>query len=234
MIRRLPFIAMFACLLILGLVPAGYAQSAASAKFQTLSHSDLKEYKAAVQANPDDHIAHTKLGNWYLQAGKTNDAIKEYKKAAKLNESYATAWNNLGSAYHAKRKYKDAVKCYRKATALQPDMAVAYRNLGTALLMLSNYDECISAFQQALKLDPAILDFLPDVTIATSGRNALRQYFYFAKICAASGRIDAAIGFLKKAQAAGFADFKKVRQDPDFQAVVADARFESIVQGESH
>ena len=87
-----------------------------------------------------------------------------------------------------------------------------------------------SLFRRALELNPAILGASSDVTVAGSGNSTLMQYYYFAKICASTGKVDAALEFLKKAQAAGFMDFKKVRHDPDFKAVVADSRFERIAQ----
>jgi tetratricopeptide (TPR) repeat protein len=233
MIRQLPIVAILTCAAVLGLALAGGAQSAASAIHQAPPQSVLKEYRAAIEANPNDSVAHIKLGNWYLQAGNTNAAISEYKKSTKLNEKDATAWNNLGSAYHAGKRYKDAVKCYRKATELQPDMAVAHRNLGAALLATSRLDEGVAAFRRALELSPAVLNATPDISISSPGVNALTQYYYFAKLSAEAGRIDSAIEFLGRARAAGFSDFQKVRQDPSFKSVVADARFEKIATSES-
>jgi tetratricopeptide (TPR) repeat protein len=168
----------------------------------------------------------------YLQAGNSKAAIRLYKKATRLNGTDATAWNNLGSAYHAAKKFEDAVKCYRKATKLQPEMAVAHRNLGAALLAMSRPDEGVAAFRRALELSPSILSATPDVAISSSGVSALTQYYYFAKLCAEAGRIDSAIDFLGRARAAGFSDFQKVRQDPGFKSVVADARFDQIARGD--
>ena len=226
-------VAIFACVSILFSTPTGYAQSDGRTNYQVPSQSELKEYRAAVKSYPKDHVARIKLGNWYMQAGNTNAAIKEFRKATKLNEAYATGWNNLGSAYHAAKKYKDAVKCYRKATELQPDMAVAYRNLGAALLALSRLEQGINAFRRALELNPAVLDVTPSIAVNSPGVNALTQFYYFAKLCAEVGRIDSAIEFLGKARAAGFSDFEKIREDPGFKPVVADARFETIARSGS-
>jgi tetratricopeptide (TPR) repeat protein len=228
MIRRFSVFAIVAGVSLLGLVLTGYGQSFKSASFQVPSQSELKEYRAAIKANPKDFVAHIKLGNWYMQAGNTDAAIREFKKAAKLNATCATAWNNLGSAYHAAKRYKDAVKCYRKATELQPDMAVAYRNLGAGLLALSRLEPAVGAFRRALELNPGVLDVTPSIAISSPGVNALTQYYYFAKLCAEVGRIDSAIEFLEKARAAGFTDFEKIREDPGFKSVVADARFEKV------
>jgi hypothetical protein len=91
----------------------------------------------------------------------------------------------------------------------------------------------LAAFRRALELSPAVLNATPDVAISSSGVSALTQYYYFAKLCAEAGRIDSAIDFLGKARAAGFSDFHKIRQDPGFKSVVADARFEQIAHGDS-
>jgi len=233
MIGRLRVFAIVACVSLSGLGLTGYAQSFKPANIQIPSQSELREYRAAVKANPKDFVAHIKLGNWYMQAGNTDAAISEFKKATKLNATYATAWNNLGSAYHAAKRYKDAVKCYRTATRLQPDMAIAYRNLGAGLLAMSRLEQAIGAFRRALELNPGVLDVTPSIAVSSPGVNALTQFYYFAKLCAEFGRIDSAIEFLEKARAAGFADFEKIREDPSFKSVVADARFETVANDKS-
>jgi len=231
MIHRLRRVTMIACAAFLGLAPGICAKGMAPLIYQVPSQSALKDCQAAAKANPRDPVAHTSLGNWYLHAGQLNAAIREYKKSIELNANFATAWNNLGSAYHAKKKFRDAAKCYRKASEIQPDMAIAYRNLGSALLAMSLTGESIAAFRRALELDPTILNSAPDVTIATPGTSSITQYYYFAKLSAATGRVDAAIEFLKKAQGAGFVNFKKVLLDSDFKDVITDARFESMAHG---
>jgi tetratricopeptide (TPR) repeat protein len=226
MIRQFHKVTIIACAALLGLVFGVYAQTAPLVNWQSQN-----EYLAAVKANPKDFTAHNKLGNWYLHAGQMKAAIKEYKKAIKLNSHYAPAWNNLGSVYHAEKNFKKAVKCYRKAIELKPDLATVHKNLGSALLAMSRYDEGIAAFRKAMELDPSILDAKADVTLDAPGANVLTQYYYFAKLCAAAGRVNSAIEFLNKAKAAGFVDFKKVRLDPDFKDVVADVRFEAMTYG---
>jgi len=59
------------------------------------------------------------------------------------------------------------------------------------------------------------------------------QYFCFAKISAAGGRIDASLDFLAKAHGAGFRDFKRVEKDPDFAKVVLTEQYESLKAGVS-
>jgi tetratricopeptide (TPR) repeat protein len=216
------------CLAFLCLAPIIEAKTVLRDTYQIPSQTEFNEYQAAISANPKDYIAHTKLGNWYLHAGRLKASMGEYKKAIKLNARFATAWNNLGSAYHARKDFKNAVKHYRRAIELEPGIAAFHRNLGTALLALSRFGECYAAFRHALELNPTILDIGSNISVATPTANALTHYYFMAKICAEAGRVDAAIEFLEKARAAGFIDFKKVRRDPDFKSVVADARFKRL------
>jgi tetratricopeptide (TPR) repeat protein len=220
-----------ACLMQTVFASDTVTKSSSVLNYQAPSTSDLEVLKAAVKDNPNDCIAHSKLGNWYLHASQPDTAINEYKKAIRLDKTYAIAWNNLGSAYYAKNKYKDAAKYYRKATELQPNLAVAHRNLGSVLMTMGRLEPSLEAFRNALKLDPAILEAMPDVTVATPRPNTLTHYYYFAKLCASMGQVDSAIDFLRKAQAKGFADFQRVKNDPDFKDVIADARFDIMTRG---
>lgn len=196
----------------------------------SVSPRTILEYQAALKANPNDPVTHNLLGICYQRTKRLNASIKEYKEAVKLNARYAEAWNNLGSAYHAKGKLKDAVKYYRKAIEIKPDMAPAHKNLGTALLAMGKIDEGLAACRRAFELSPTVFESKTDISVPTLGADLAAQYYYFAKLSAANGRVDAALDFLKKAQALGFCDFNKVKRDPDFKTVVADARFAGLTR----
>ena len=83
---------------------------------------------------------------------------------------------------------------------------------------------------EAQRLDPTILAVANPVSVDTTYAALAQQYFYFAKIAARSGQLDASIEFLRRAQAAGFQGFGKVRSDPDFKTVVPDRRFAAIAR----
>jgi tetratricopeptide (TPR) repeat protein len=189
-------------------------------------------YQNKLEANPHDAVAHNLLGMSYQGLERIEDAMKEYRQATKLNPRYAEAWNNLGSAYHMKNNLKQAAKQYRKAIELKPELASAYRNLGTALLAMKKIDQGLEAYRRAYEVDPAIFS-------ASGSSSAVRdmdsgmQYFCFAKVSAAGGRIEAALDFLQKARNAGFRDFKRVEKDSDFANVIITERYENVKQGVS-
>jgi tetratricopeptide (TPR) repeat protein len=195
-----------------------------------LMHTRAKQYKAALLKNPNDAVSHNMLGVCYQSTGQLTAAIKEYQQAIKLDKQYAEAWNNLGSTYHGKRKLKQAVKYYTRAIELKPSLAPPHKNLGTALLQQGKIEAGIAEYRRAFELNRDIFVATTEASFGIQGSDMAMQYFYFAKLNAASGRIDEALGFLKKARSMGFRNFAKVRRDPDFKNVVADARFASLTK----
>jgi len=192
----------------------------------------IQFYKNKIQENPRDAMAHNLLGMAYQGLQRPDDAIREYKQSTNLAPDYAEAWNNLGSAYHVKKNLKQAVKHYRKAIELKPELASAHRNLGTALLARRKVNDGIDAYRRAYELNPTIF-VETGSSCAVKEMDKGMQYFCFAKISAASGRIDTALDFLEKAHDAGFRDFNKVEKDPDFANVILAERYQSLKTGVS-
>lgn len=217
---------------------AGAQTQATSAKGESVGNSQnsanslcakaIPGYQAALKSNPKDAVTRNRLGICYQQVNRLSEAIREYKQAVKLNPRYAEAWNNLASAYHGQKKFKDAVKQYRKAVEIKPDMAVAHRNMGVAFFAMGRVNEGLAAYRRAFVLDPAIFDSVPGISFTAPGAQPVMQYYYFAKVSAASGKVDEALGYLKKARELGFRSFGKIRADPDFKLVVSDPRFPEL------
>jgi tetratricopeptide (TPR) repeat protein len=185
-------------------------------------------YESAVTANPGDATSHNRLGVCYQRTGRLADAIGEYRAAVKANARLAEAWNNLGTAYHGDKQLSKAIKQYKRAIQLRPELATAHRNLGLAFLAQGNNSQGLTALRHALELNPAVFETSAANSFIAPSGNLATQYFYFAKLSAAAGQVDSALEFLRKAQAAGFRDFEKVREDGDFKAVVSDARFATL------
>jgi tetratricopeptide (TPR) repeat protein len=185
-------------------------------------------YQEGLAANPRDAVLHNKLGVCYLQTGDQKRARREFESAAKLDPKLAEAWNNLGALDHAARKYGRAVTRYQKAIELRPTYAVAFKNMGSAYLARNEVEKGLAAYGEALRLDPAVFDETGSPAIAVPGLDVGTKYFYLAKLSAASGNVDAALELLARARSAGFVEFDKVRRDPDFKAVVGDARFATV------
>jgi tetratricopeptide (TPR) repeat protein len=207
---------------------AVYAQKPSQPKANASYKAAIPTYQAALKTNPNDAVIHNQLGICFQQTYRLAEAVKEYKQSIKLAGSYAEPWNNLGSVYHGKRNLKQAVKYYRKAIQLKPDMATAHKNLGSALLEMGKVEEGAASYRRAFELDNSIFESTPGVSFSTPSTNLAMMHYYYAKLCAANGRTDAAFLFLKKACALGFHNFAKVERDPDFKLIVSDAKYADL------
>jgi len=188
----------------------------------------LDQCEQAVQAEPTSAQAHNHLGICLQRHLKLKNALREYQQALKLDANYAEVHNNIGTIFHAQNRHKKAVKQYQKALDLKPNMPTTAKNMGTAYLAMGKVEQAYAAFDIAYRLDPTVFESTREVGFMAPGGNVGMQYFYVAKLNARAGRLDAALEFLARAQAAGFRDFDKVRNDAAFKAVVADARFAKL------
>jgi tetratricopeptide (TPR) repeat protein len=188
----------------------------------------IADYRRALASAPRDAALHNRLGICYQRAGDLKSARREHRAALELRKDYAEAWNNLGTVEHASGKYKAAISAYSKALKLKQD-PVVYRNVGTAWLARGDVQKALEAWGEAYRLDPASFDG-PSDGVPAGGVTPMRQYHLLAKLVAARGNVDEAIAFLTKARAHGFSDFGAVERDPDFAAVVKDARYAAIKQ----
>jgi hypothetical protein len=184
-------------------------------------------YRQALEILPRDAVVHNKLGICYQKLDNRVMARRSYERALELNPDYAEVWNNIGTLEQSAERLDEAVKAYKKAIRLRPDLATPWKNLGNAYLALKKPEEAFEAYQEAFRLDPTVVES-QGPGVPAVGVDVAMQRFYIAKLLAANGHVNAALDFLVRAREEGFEDFDRVRQDPDFKAVVEDARFEVL------
>ncbi len=189
-------------------------------------------YARALALNPNDATVCNRLGMCYQRMGKDREAWQQYERALELNPDYAAVWNNMGSIEHNRGRYKQAVKRYERAVALRADYATAYKNMGAAYFAMERYEEGLEAYRTAFRLEPGVFRSSANAPVMTSGVDIGLQYFFFAKISAQAGRLDAALDLLTKAYENGFRDFARVEADHDFAALLEHPRYLALVAGE--
>jgi TonB family protein len=140
--------------------------SLASAKYKDAVES-LTE---AVAVNPQDAIAHAKLGLAYSALEKHKPAIAEFKQAIKLNRAFvdADSYFHLGVAYLALSDYASAIDPLKQAlygmkakvlddrtkSAAGPGEAEINDALGRAYYGTGSYRQAVKAFETAVRLKP--------------------------------------------------------------------------------
>ncbi|MCI5144364.1 MAG: tetratricopeptide repeat protein, partial [Candidatus Electrothrix sp. AR3] len=69
----------------------------------------IGEMEKICKENPENIIAHHKLGLVYRQAGQLDDAIRELKKAIELDDHSVESYINLGAIYFDKGEVEQAL-----------------------------------------------------------------------------------------------------------------------------
>lgn len=115
----------------------------------------IKNYKKALEINPNDAGAYSNLGAVYAELGMFDQAIKELKEALEINPNHAGAHSNLGSCYVALRMYDQAIEELKKSIDINPSNAEAYSNLGAAYVQSGMYDQAIKELKKAIDVNPS-------------------------------------------------------------------------------
>src|SRR6185369_704871 len=140
--------------------------SLASAKYK-----DAVEFLTqAVAVNPQDAIAHAKLGLAYSALEEHKPAIAEFKQAIKLNRAFvdAESYFRLGIAYLALSDHASAIEPLKQAlygvkakvlddrtkSTAGPDEAEINDALGRAYYSTGSYRQAVKAFETAVRLKP--------------------------------------------------------------------------------
>jgi len=185
-----------------------------------------KMYREAVEAYEkapqDSAIVWNKIGIAYHQMTQLDAAMKRYRHAIKLDGKYAEAINNLGTVYYAEKHYSRATSSYKRALKLAPGSASIYSNLGTAYFAERKYKEAWEAYNTAFQLDPEVFEHRNTYGVLLQERTVeerARFHYYLARIYAKKGQNDRALEYIRKALEEGFADRKKLLQDPEFAAM---------------
>jgi tetratricopeptide (TPR) repeat protein len=187
------------------------------------------------QGPVDSAVMWNKMGIANHHLFNLKEAQKDYEKALKMNPAYPEALNNLGAVYYGQKLYKDAERAYKKAIKLSPKSAMFYSNLGTAYLAESKYKKGAECYRTALFLDPNVFESDPATRIAETGptQEIATLNYLLAKTYAQAGRTTEALQYLRKAIDEGFNDRKKLlgekefaslRDDPEFQRMIAEKK----------
>ena len=175
-------------------------------------------YAAAIDAYQRETnqtaVLWNKIGVAYHHMFALEQARKYYQMALAMKPNYPDALNNLAAVYHGEHDFKQAERTYKEALKYAPESAITYCNLGTAYFADEKYKPGMQAYHKALQLNPNIFD--PGQTQIVQETSTRRQLvavnYYLAKTYATEGKMEEALGYLRKALEAGFRDRKAVNE----------------------
>jgi tetratricopeptide (TPR) repeat protein len=117
------------------------------------------------QMTGDDPDALIGLGNAYLAADKSREALTAFERLLTVDPNHALAHENIGVTHLRAGNVPAAETALRKAVSLDAGLSGAWTALGVLLSNTGRQDEALNAWQQAIAADPQSLDALYNLTI---------------------------------------------------------------------
>jgi tetratricopeptide (TPR) repeat protein len=132
----------------------------------------LREFRRALELNPNDETAHHLYGEYLIRIGLTSEGMRELSAALKLSPAALANNQDLGTAYYALRQYDQAIEQYHKTLQMDPNFAVCHAFLGMAYAAKGVHAQAIAEAEKAIALAgerPILLGLLGH-TLASAGR----------------------------------------------------------------
>ncbi len=119
-----------------------------------------REFRLALEADPNDLGALAGLGQVEIARGRFSEAVPHLERATRVSSQMVDAFRSLGDAYAATGDIARAATAYRQAVALAPSDVPVHLALARSLTGIGEYAEAREVATNALRLskgNPAAL-----------------------------------------------------------------------------
>jgi tetratricopeptide (TPR) repeat protein len=209
----------------------------------------VREYRRALDLNPNYARAHQWLGNLYLALGQLEAATGHLQMAAELDPMSPSIHAALAGAHNRQQppRTERALRHTAQAKEIAPNYAAAHIVEGVALSRAGRHDDALTSFDQGLELaapgdgvrqlhvgKPAVTYVrMGDTTRARALLDTLEQNgesrYAQAEVHAMLGDLDAAFADLQAVEWAKFLA-AELRYGPALAPVRDDPRFQPILR----
>jgi serine/threonine protein kinase/Tfp pilus assembly protein PilF len=205
-----------------------------------------REYRRAIELNPNYPTAHQWYAVYLMSAGRFNEAVAENRRAQELDPLSLPINMTLGWVLLNARQYDQSAEQLRKTLEMDPNFLLAHHRLGLVYQQQGKYDEAMAEFKQVLNLSPGKPLGIATLAhaYALAGKRAEAQKglaelqelskqryvssFSIALIYAALGDKDQAFVWLDKADKERDANMARLEVDPRLDALRSDPRFADL------
>src|SRR5579863_4420252 len=108
-----------------------------------------REYKRAIDLNPNYATAHHWYGEELKLTGRFEKAHEQMKLASDLDPLSLAIIRDTGNLYYAERRYDRAVEYFRKALEMDPNFVVAHVDLGLVYAQKGEFSTALAELQKA-------------------------------------------------------------------------------------
>jgi len=203
-----------------------------------------KEFRRALELNPNYALAHHWYGNLYLSPmGRQQEAIAELKQAQALDPLSLIVNTDLGYAYFFAGQYDDALSQYQKVLAVDPSFVSAHWVLKQYYEQRKMYDAWAAQEAEVCVLDghAALAQKIKSAyaeggrekllqLIANQGQGAYYDIVSSAAAAAALGEKQEALQDLEKAYRVHAFDLLRLKADPAWDSLRSDPRFQALAR----
>jgi serine/threonine protein kinase/Flp pilus assembly protein TadD len=206
-----------------------------------------KEFKRAIEANPNYAEAHHQYG-WFLALmGRTSEGITELKHAQQLDPLSPLIDVDLNAPYYWSRQYDRSIAVSRKVLDMAPNFFLAHYTLGWASIEKKDFSTAISELQKAKSLEdtPWITGALAYAYAVSGNRGGAQQLlselqnaasrrwitpYWIAMIYLGLGDRDNTFRWLEKAYDERSQWLVWLKSDPIVDSIRSDPRFQDLVR----
>jgi serine/threonine-protein kinase len=207
-----------------------------------------REYKRAIELNPNYATAHQWYGEYLATIGRFEEGLEQLKQAEQLDPLSLIINSDLGLPYFFARQYDRAIEQWQKTVELDPEFWLAHYALALVYEQKGMYSEAITESKRALNLfsdGPWVLAGLGHIYALSGKRDeayqildelmerAKKSYispFDLALIHAGLGEKDEAITWLEKAYEERNQWLTWLKVEPRLDALRTDPRFIDLVR----
>jgi eukaryotic-like serine/threonine-protein kinase len=206
-----------------------------------------KQYRLAIEMNPNYATAHHWYGVYLSSLGRFDEALPELKKALELDPLSLIINTGLGRLYCGARRYDEAIDQLKTTLEMEPNFAEAHFQLALAYEGKGKFEKAANSFQKSVELfeDPTMRGWIAREQ-ALAGRKdearklleelktlAKRQYvspYMIAMGYAALGDREQAFAWLERAYEDRSYYIVWLKVDPIWDSLRGDGRFQNLLQ----
>lgn len=121
-----------------------------------------REFKRAIELNPNYATAHQWYGEFLANMGRTEQGIAEIKRALELDPLSLIINSDVAKVHTIARRYDEAIEQYKRALELDPEFAEARGLLALTYSFKGRHDEAIRELRQikSVEENPLYLSWL--------------------------------------------------------------------------
>ena len=207
-----------------------------------------REYKLALELNPNSADAHTDYAVYLGVIGRHRESIAEIQRALDLDPFNLSVRALVGELFYYGREYDRAIEKLQKTLELDPNFTRAHIVLWWVYEAKGMYSEAVAAYQKYLSLTGvspeeiaavgnayaaggirAVHRWLLETAIEDSKQGYVRS-MYFASTYAALGEKDQAFAWLEKAYHERDGQLMFLKVDPPLDNLRSDPRFTALLK----